>query len=433
MLFRGGCRFSEMKQTSIVAILIFYLVAMSLPGLLGLSTKSFGFVLYQAICLLIFWAFLIFHTLLNRSNPLVFFPSSRKFFFTYLAISLVSIIWILILSIINGESIFQLAQFILPVVLVVTMFAAFSGSALEEQGVVTVLKAIVWLALFSGIYNILLNADAISSISSITNSYQTDFRAFYYNRNVFGFMMAIGFASSFYLWIRTKKNLHLIIMAFLGLNVFLSMSRGALAFLGIFLVVFLVLRAKRKLLTLISTALILIILSIPLLRIEFIQKNILRVDNADTGRGQLREFGWEYFIDHNILMGNGQDALNAIMDELALDSFHNLYIELLATQGIMGLLAFLVAIFFAWGCILKVKKSDQLMGTYFQATFLAYLVYIFIESLPVFYATPNSLVLTYIVIILPMLLSHYIEANGHGDRNNHKLSVSHEMTSGVRD
>ena len=270
---------------------------------------------------------------------------------------------------------------------------------------------------FSSVYNIVVNFHEIISIANITNSYQVNIKGFYSNRNVFGYMMAAGIGISIYLWTQKKKILYLFFGLIMALSMILAMSRGGILFAILCVGLYLLFKYKAKMIIPMTIASITatVIISQP-----FVQNNIIRADNGDTGRSQLRNYGIDHFMHNNIITGEGQSAIDYIVDKAGYDSFHNLYVETLATQGIVGIVALFLALVFSHRLIRKVRHKDYDFSLFLLAFLYSYIIYVMIEALPLFYATPNSVLTTYLLIVLPLFLTNNSQlqpSKDSGDKN----------------
>lgn len=391
-----------MKKSAFWALL-FYLAAIASPGLLGIAVNSTPFILYQVAC---FSALLLYVIILFiRQWPRVsLYATEARFAWIYIGLLIITGLNVAILAAQDGESITSLAQFFLPAMLALTLLFGFGKIAFTRQDMEKFLQIILAITVLSSVYNIIINFQDIIAITSISGSYEVDLKGFFYNRNVLGYMMATGIACALYLWMRQKKLFYLPAIAILAISLIATMSRGAIIFTLIFCIVFLLSQYKSKAVGAIIMAAILVPLSLFAVNQPFVQDNFIRSESVDTGRTGLREFGVNYFLQHNLLLGNGQRAMTALEEEYERSSYHNLYIESLATQGLIGITIVLLGIGYAFSRIRIVMRRHRDLGFFFLAYLLAYVAYIFIEALPLFYATPNSLVTTYIVLLLPLFM-----------------------------
>lgn len=408
-------------KKGVIWILSLYLAAVASPGLLGVQVNSTPFILYQVICFSILLLYTVI-VLIRQWPNVSLYATEARFALIYIGFLVATGLNIAILAAHDGESIASLAQFFLPAILAIVLIFGFGKLHFDRQDAEKLLQVITAMMVFSSLYNIILNFQDITTITSIAGSYDVDIKGFFYNRNVLGYMMATGIASALYLWVRQKKWIYAPTIAILVVSLLATMSRGAIIFTLIFCIIFLLNQYKSKLAGAAVLAAILVPLSLFAINQPFIQNNYIRSDSIDTGRTGLREFGLDYFMQHNILLGDGQRAMTALEEEYDRSSYHNLYIESLVTQGILGVAIVLLGIGYAFSRIRIVIRKYPDLGFFFLAYLLAYVAYIFIEALPLFYATPNSIVTTYIILLMPLLLANFI--NKQADLKEYSGSYS---------
>lgn len=372
-----------------------------MPGLFGIQANSTPFIIFQIICFSVLLLYVV--TYLVRQWPRIsLYKTEARFAWVYTGLLIITGLNVTMLATQDGEPFTSLAQFFLPAILASTLIVGFGRTAFQKQDIERFLQIILALTVVSSFYNIVINLQDLISIASISNSYDLDLKGFYYNRNVFGYMMATGVACGFYLWLQQKRPVYLLAVTVLITSLLATMSRGAIIFTLIFCIIFFLSQRKSKLISSLVVAALFIPAAVAIINQPFIQDNFIRAENADTGRSELREFGIDYTTQHNLLLGDGQRAIKALEKEHGYSSYHNLYIEALATQGILGVTIILLGVGYAFSRIRIIIKRYNDLGFFFLAYLLAYVVYILIEALPLFYATPNSLVATYIIILLPL-------------------------------
>lgn len=393
-------------MNSMPYIILTYIVALSLPGLFSIETKSIAYAIYQIICIL----FLIFFIFINyiKYRKKITFPKPALYFVAlYLSILTPSVVYSTYIAIANGDSIANIAQFILPIVLCSSLMIGSSYSKLSALELDKIMKFILLFILTCALYNMVINYETILSLSSINGSYDVDIKGFFTNRNVFGYMMACGMACGTVLFSKYKKPITLVIITIIGANLFFAMSRGAILFFLVFLTLFILSKTKNKIGATLVLTMLLALLAGVLFNNTFVQNNIIRSDNGDTGRSELRSYGIQRFIYGNIVLGEGQNAIKEIEKEFKHSSFHNLYIETLATQGLLGFAALIICTIYIWINIKQLKRYDLTYYSFFLSFFVAYLLYCTVEALPTFYATPNSIMTTYILILLPLFVLNF--------------------------
>ena len=393
--------------------LIAYLVAASIPGLFNLQPGTSKFIIYQVACFVVLWLYVLANIARHRARVLMSGPGFR-FLIMYLGLMSASLVYVLFAAVQSGDSFLGMAQFFLPIALAATLIIGFGKTAITVLDFDRFIRLTLMLLVACSIYNIVVNLDGIMSLTSITGSYQVNFKGFFFNRNVFGYMMAMGIACTSYLWYKERKKLYILYALIIGVSLLAAMSRGAFVFLAIFLLLFAlqVTRSKTKL------ALGIIILVVPILLFvssqPFVQDNLIRADVGTAGRSDLQSAGVRNYLNGNLIFGGGQESIVALEHEFGASSYHNLYIEMLTTQGIIGVATILLLVGYIRVNLKLVKKSYKVTGSFLVAALIAYLVYSLFESLPLFYATPNSVLTTYILIMFPLFMVNGITTEERG-------------------
>ena len=387
-------------KKSVLRILLLYFVGTSIPGLLGIEPQSGLYSLYQA-GLFCGVALYTFYSIIRYRTP----ASSSALIFAVIYSGLLSIAGVAAIfsALQSNVSITSIAQLLLPIVIALTFLTGYGGARIERDDLYNVMGVVVLFLFLCSVYNIVVNFSDIISLSTITNSYEVDIKGFFANRNVFGYMMALGISLATYLMIQTKKWGYLIPLIVMAISLVATMSRGGILFAIISVGLFLLVKYKMRMFV---PVLLFAGTAAYLSSQTFVQENLIRSDNGDTGRSSLREFGIDYFKEHNILTGSGQGAIDAIIEKYGHNSYHNLYIESLATQGLVGIIAVISALILSYRNIRIIKSHDRELGTFLLILLFTYALYVSIEALPLFYATPNSVLTTYLLVMLPLMLAN---------------------------
>ena len=232
----------------------------------------------------------------------------------------------------------------------------------------------VWLASLNSIYNH-FTYDAYSQMMGRISG-----GAYGPNEFAIGILPFIGL--SFYAVFSEKKILLKILLSIISLTLtialILTLSRGGLAgFVGMSL--FSVFRAKRKFLAVIF----IVILGIALVNFlpqdfyERIEKTRLE-DTYDEAIGStvrryyLAKAAWEMYLDYPVFgMGLGNYYYNCrLYYPLVGGRAHNMYLEIMAEMGTVGLLLFMSVILSAFKSINRVIKSDTELSHYGRGLFV---------------------------------------------------------------
>lgn len=385
-------------KRAVIRVLLLYLIAASIPGLLGIEARTSLYSVYQAVIFCGLFLYTVY-SLIRYGMP----GSSKAMIFTSVYIGLLIMVGAVAIlsSIQNDGSIFDMAQLLLPILLALTLLVGFGGAKITLSDVHKMMLVVVFFLSFASIYNIIINFDDIVTLSSITGSYEVDMKGFFANRNVFGFMMAVGASLAVYLWTQKKQILYIVLALVMVFSLVTAMSRGGLLFFVLSVLFYLLAKYRKRII--LPLAVVAVVMFIAAGQ-PFVQDNIIRADSGDTGRSSLREHGLAYISQSNILTGGGQQAIDYVQERTGRDSYHNLYIETLATQGVIGALALLASFFFSYRLLMAVRRRCKDLGVYLLCFLATFVIYVWIEALPLFYGTPNSVLVTYLLIVIPLLL-----------------------------
>ena len=176
------------------------------------------------------------------------------------------------------------------------------------------------------------------------------------NYNNMGGMMVITICGPFYFACKSKHGfLYLLLANFFGVVGILTQSRSSIVFgliiYGICLLCTLnIAKGKQKTIMVYSYAATMIILITIMFvfseRIIELFDSMLRVGFYDSGRSKIYQHGWEQFSD-SPLVGKGFTACETVQWGNHSDNpfwparYHNTYVQILATCGLIGLVAYI--------------------------------------------------------------------------------------------
>lgn len=234
------------------------------------------------------------------------------------------------------------------------------------------MKKMIKLGVVAYVVGILLNAkDMIINLFITKNSYAGAFKSFFANRNNFGMFLLIMSISNLYIILNDKKKKDIYIQILFTIGILLTMSRNCI--IGMFLFYLLVfvfnykkIRQKftdKQIKSIILITLIVITLFIFI--IVLFPKSIQTMDqlfirsytiSPDSGRLKVWKNGLQIFL-YNPILGVGRYRainLNQSIFNSKLTHFHSIYMETLATYGVIG---FVVLIYFIYSIFKKIKNS----------------------------------------------------------------------------
>lgn len=379
-----------------------YFLATAIPGLFNIQTGSTKFYIFSSISLIIFIAWSLYFSMSKKISSGYFL----RYFFIYTFLIIIFIFNSIANTNINMVSMISSAQPILSVVYLLIFFVLFRKTKLTLNGFNHYLRLFVYFMVFAGLYNILVNYQNILNFSTIINPYQYDFKSLFYNKNVFGYMLALGSASAIYLYSclqkqNKEKKIYVFILVFLLLNLLLTLSRGGIIILLIFIIIYSIIKYRSRSIPIFFGITIIITCLVNTLGASFIQDNIIRSDEGTTGRDTLQSFALQRFSEINPLIGEGNKSIKIIDKKFGHSSYHSVYVETLMTQGLVGIVLLVMILGVIFRNILLIKNIDKGIYEFLLAFYIGYIIYCFIEALFLLNATPNSVITTILLLYFP--------------------------------
>lgn len=300
---------------------------------------------------------------------------------------------------------------------------------IESKDLYSFLYKLVKIGVISCIFNLLFNYKQILNLSALNNSYEAQFSSFFTNRNTFGILMLICIISNQYL-IEEKYNKKCIIFQLLFvINIILTMARTSILGFLIFYIFYLffsyikhhkkITRNKFLCMTIIFVVLIVCIFEVittPVLfsRIDtlFLRTNSVK---SGTGRTDVWKNGVNICLRYNPLFGVGRYKaleLNETIFNSDLPYFHSIYIEILATYGICGLIILIFGLKYLFKRIRKSKFKYSLITTSAMYSFLFISVFESTTRFSIGYADTISLIYFFSIPILIGNVYDRIEEKG---------------------
>lgn len=393
-------------------VFIVYIIAANLFQILGIYEQYPALdSAWKAAVLLGLLGFTIFKV---RKAPTI----NRKYWPFFIALLLYQLINPLVTGDIPG-SIGEITAIAFPPISFFVFLILFNTYNINEEQLMLFMKLFVIFILYACIFNIFVNYDIITSLSTSIRSYELNLSSFFDNRNTFGFYLFLAAACNFYLILKNRRNLffYFTMLIIVG-SLLLTLSRSSMVALLVFLLAFLILENRIKLYFKYFVAcvgIIVAIATIPSLN-EFITNNVIREEAGLSGRDAVySQAAGLLNTGKDILFGIGYNSSQAQLEQqTGYTSAHNTYLAILMRGGVLLLSFFIVAMIFAANKMAKVRQHNQQLGNFFIALLISYLVYSFTESQVIFFSSVTSFTITTFIIFIPLYLSNY-----YADRVKH--------------
>lgn len=283
------------------------------------------------------------------------------------------------------------------------------GKKINESDILVFFRIIAWFIIVACIYNMIVNTQQLFNITSIS-VYGSDATAsFFDNKNTFGVFLIFGTISATFLKVIGGKSKWLYIIILFLVNELMAMSRTAIVLTVFFLIASFLIgdnKTRKKRFILLS---ILLFTSIAVYFTDSTTRNY--IDNNLFGSTKTMDVRSDYVErmlplakGSHLFFGHGKEKSVQLAIEYAGNRYyHNTYLQLLMEGGVMKLSWFVLVIIFSLRNSIKLCRMNKKIGYMCVATFVAYLIYVSIESLILFDTPVIAMLATIFVVSIPRL------------------------------
>ncbi len=294
----------------------------------------------------------------------------------------------------------------------------------KEEHINRFFKAIVYMGIFACFVNLCLYIkEILATIGIINLKERVNIKSFFANRNQFAFFLYISIISTFFVLEKlNKKNCKFILVIFF-INLVLTMSRTGILVVLIF--AFLMFLCSNKVsknskifivlsfVVISAVVLIAIILFFPEVwnKLNSMFFRIEHVKNL-SGRTDIWNVGINLLIQNpiNFLFGVGRFYSTSLLhfETKTFTQFHNIYLDILLTSGLIGLVYFSFIYYNVIRKIIKSNLSKKLKRMYI-CMYITYGIYILFESCGRFSVGASDTLCLIFFITIPLLHSNSIK------------------------
>lgn len=250
----------------------------------------------------------------------------------------------------------------------------------------------------------------VESIYEGSIRYSIGITGIYKNPNYIGaFINLCIFICTYLLFFVKCKPLHriflLLIIVIMLVAIFLTGTRAAILTIGVALVLFFIYNYRVQKNILYKIVPLVILLSLIL---KYASDIIGVVETFGSARGgfseDIRMDSWAYAFkkfEDSFLFGHGINSWNSFKTDSYLPGLHNIFLEFLLNQGVIGLVFLLLTMFIGWG---KVKREDR----FFVAVFC------FVNIFPLLFQNGLIDVTFWRVILINRIVIDFSSYSGNG-------------------
>lgn len=301
---------------------------------------------------------------------------------------------------------------------VLLLVVAMLNIQFKEEYIYNFFKGIIYMSLAACLVNVVLYFEEIEmTFGIIKGNKWVNIKSFFANRNQFAFFLYLGLIADFFVMQKSSKLIYKLFIPIFLINLILTMSRtGIMVIVILFAVMFLLtdkISKKAKvsiifaLAILAVAALIIIMMYVPKLW-AVINKYFLRIERIKdlSGRTDIWKVGIDLLLASplNFIFGVGRFQSTRLLEigEKVFTQFHNIYLDILLTAGLVGLLYFG---FIYFTVIKRVLKSDlnKKAKRLYIAMYITYGIYIMFESFGRFSIGSSDTLCLIFFITIPLL------------------------------
>lgn len=255
---------------------------------------------------------------------------------------------------------------------------------ISENMIFIFMKSIYCIGLLASMYALFFQGHNIPSIL-FENSYEgyEAFKSFFSQRNVFACCLLFSSFTMVYLFEYTKKKKYLFLLVIFAIEIYLCNSRASLLAFVIAICVYIYEKTRKNAFLFFLSALVLaFMICYIIIPIYYsinhvasytgITSEQVRLTNWSLGLNELRE-------QNAFLIGFGMGSEMIFLTRfVAFGSFHNVYMDIFFQGGIIKLIIYILALVNLWKKINKCQNNSIRISL--TASFLAYIIYSFVES-----------------------------------------------------
>lgn len=301
---------------------------------------------------------------------------------------------------------------------VLLLVVAMLNIQFKEEYIYNFFKGIIYMSLAACLVNVVLYFEEIEmTFGIIKGNKWVNIKSFFANRNQFAFFLYLGLIADFFVMQKSRKLIYKLFIPIFLINLILTMSRtGIMVIVILFAVMFLLtdkISKKAKvsiifaLAILAIAALIIIMMYVPKLW-AVINKYFLRIERIKdlSGRTDIWKVGIDLLLASplNFIFGVGRFQSTRLLEigEKVFTQFHNIYLDILLTAGLVGLLYFGFIYFIVIKRVLKSDLNKKAKRLYI-AMYITYGIYIMFESFGRFSIGSSDTLCLIFFITIPLL------------------------------
>lgn len=384
----------------IIKYYIMYFFAILAPQILMISNKGSTFdTLYKAFVLICF--ILVYFMFLKSTDLLYLSRNSILWLLLYVSSSIIGIMY--------SGNLGLYSLFLTGIICIVFIcFIAFPANMyIKRENVNKFTYVYILLIVYACVFNFVKNGTSI--VASVSSVGAGNFSSFFDNKNTYGLFLFCGIIGCC-LCINSspQKWFPRLALFLIFANLLVCASRTALFASVGYIVIYYVLANGKSIyawLTAIVVVLFVYYLSVNVDFVStFLTNHVFRNDSGLLDRNTMAEVTLDNISGIGWLFGYGENASSYMAQYTGYAYFHNTFIEIMATGGIVKALLYLALIIKSFIVSTKIfRHYSKKIGAVFMAAWIAYFIYSFGESVVILNGDTQGFIMTIFLLTLPQL------------------------------
>jgi len=293
---------------------------------------------------------------------------------------------------------------------------------LRREQLVRLCNLLVIVVAYIAIYALIFCFDQFKNAFTITNAYGNELKSFLLSSHEYGLYLIFGIMGAILCMefdpegSKKKRIWYICAIVLFGINLILTFSRTSLLAFAVMMLCYVFLFARRSIrmwVSLLVTVLVLTVFAVPSLR-DFFWEIVMK-ENNDAGRESLIDAAMNIYKSGNAakkLLGYDYTMIKALLARSRqLGSFHNAYMSLLVSNGLVGVAILITTSIVTFKDIYITIKKDtpwSRLPKFFIAFNCASIAIMMFNTTTLLASSIDSYFLTLFVAIVPKYVNRSI-------------------------
>ncbi|MBE6985791.1 MAG: O-antigen ligase family protein [Ruminococcaceae bacterium] len=316
----------------------------------------------------------------------------------------------------------EMLYYFFPLMFILIVYGCGWKFELRREQLVRLCNLLVIVVAYIAIYALIFCFDQFKNAFTITNAYGNELKSFLLSSHEYGLYLIFGIMGAILCMefdpegSKKKRIWYICAIVLFGINLILTFSRTSLLAFAVMMLCYVFLFARRSIrmwVSLLVTVLVLTVFAVPSLR-DFFWEIVMK-ENNDAGRESLIDAAMNIYKSGNAakkLLGYDYTMIKALLARSRqLGSFHNAYMSLLVSNGLVGVAILITTSIVTFKDIYITIKKDtpwSRLPKFFIAFNCASIAIMMFNTTTLLASSIDSYFLTLFVAIVPKYVNRSI-------------------------